>query len=130
MYVLAADGSKRFISSTAEVAVGADDRLVGIASGGGGYGNPLERDVELVRSEVRDGFISRDAAARFYGVVVRQGSDPPIDERATSALREALAAVERPQIDPMVPNASTWLAENIGERDQYLVNPRLIEAAR
>jgi len=39
--------------------------------GGGGYGDPLARDPELVRRDVIAGYISPDAAARDYGVVVR-----------------------------------------------------------
>ena len=38
--------------------------------GGGGFGNPLERDPERVRADVRDGYVSVEAAARDYGVVL------------------------------------------------------------
>ena len=38
--------------------------------GGGGFGNPHERDQERVREDVRDGFVSLEAAARDYGVVL------------------------------------------------------------
>ncbi|HZR93217.1 MAG TPA: hydantoinase B/oxoprolinase family protein [Gaiellaceae bacterium] len=38
--------------------------------GGGGFGNPLERDPERVRADVRDGYVSLEAAARDYGVVL------------------------------------------------------------
>lgn len=40
------------------------------AGGGGGYGDPRVRPVELVAAEVRDGVISREAARRVYGVEV------------------------------------------------------------
>ncbi len=36
--------------------------------GGGGYGNPLERDRQMVSDDVRAGFVTPDAAARFYGM--------------------------------------------------------------
>jgi len=36
--------------------------------GGGGYGNPRERDVELVKRDVREGYVSREAALAEYGV--------------------------------------------------------------
>lgn len=39
-------------------------------SGGGGWGDPLERDPERVRIDVRDGYVSVEGAARDYGVVV------------------------------------------------------------
>jgi N-methylhydantoinase B len=38
--------------------------------GGGGFGNPLERDSARVRSDVIDGFVSLEAARRDYGVVL------------------------------------------------------------
>jgi len=38
--------------------------------GGGGFGNPHERDPERVREDVRDGFVSLGGAARDYGVVL------------------------------------------------------------
>ena len=41
-----------------------------LADGGGGYGNPYERDPETVRQDVIDGYVSRKAAGRDYGVVL------------------------------------------------------------
>ena len=38
------------------------------SAGGGGFGNPRERDHELVRRDVRDGLVSRDEAEQAYGV--------------------------------------------------------------
>ena len=40
------------------------------APGGGGYGNPLERDPELVEKDVVDGYVSLEAASDQYGVVM------------------------------------------------------------
>ena len=39
-----------------------------ITQGGGGYGDPKERDPELVKKDVKNEVISKDAAAREYGV--------------------------------------------------------------
>ena len=61
------------------------------SGGGGGYGSPLTRPVEDVRNDVRQGYVSVEEAATFYGVVV----DPEtfvVDEDATSKRRSALAA--------------------------------------
>ncbi len=44
-------------------------------SAGGGWGNPLERDPERVKRDVRDGYVSIDGALRDYGVVVRGDPD-------------------------------------------------------
>jgi N-methylhydantoinase B len=40
------------------------------AGGGGGYGNPKERDPRIVREEVRNGIISEEAARKIYGVEI------------------------------------------------------------
>ncbi len=52
------------------------------AGGGGGYGNPLERDVEAVRRDVINGYVSIGLVRQDYGVVI----DPQsleIDEIST-----------------------------------------------
>ena len=56
-----------------------------LASGGGGFGDPRERPATYVAAEVRNGVISREAAQKHYGVVVRD--DFTIDEKATRDLR-------------------------------------------
>jgi N-methylhydantoinase B len=43
--------------------------------GGGGYGDPLRRDNERVLADVREGFVSPDAAERDYGVTVKRDGD-------------------------------------------------------
>jgi N-methylhydantoinase B len=43
--------------------------------GGGGVGDPRERDPQAVLRDVVDGYVSRDAARRLYGVTVRQHRD-------------------------------------------------------
>jgi N-methylhydantoinase B len=40
------------------------------APGGGGYGNPLEREPELVANDVIEGYISIESAQKDYGVVI------------------------------------------------------------
>jgi N-methylhydantoinase B len=56
--------------------------------GGGGWGDPCERDPAIVASDVREQFISRDAARQLYGVVVRD--DFSVDVAATTALRNGM----------------------------------------
>ena len=61
-------------------------RMIADTPGGGGWGNPFNRDPALVLRDVRDEVVSVEAAARDYGVVI--GSDGrSIDAEATSALR-------------------------------------------
>jgi len=40
------------------------------AAGGGGYGNPLERDPEMVERDVIEEYVSIEAAKKDYGVVI------------------------------------------------------------
>ncbi|MFC3959138.1 hydantoinase B/oxoprolinase family protein [Halovivax cerinus] len=56
------------------------------SGGGGGYGDPYERDPEAVREDVVDGYVSREAAREDYGVVV--SADGELDRDATADLRE------------------------------------------
>ncbi|MBP8744200.1 MAG: hydantoinase B/oxoprolinase family protein [Syntrophorhabdus sp.] len=46
------------------------------APGGGGYGNPLERDVDMVVNDVKQGYVSIKSAKNNYGVVI----DPQTNE--------------------------------------------------
>jgi N-methylhydantoinase B len=63
-------------------------------AGGGGYGDPYTRPPELVLQDVREGYVSPEAAQREYGVqVVRMGHCSVLDEEGTAALR---GTVRRP----------------------------------
>ena len=58
--------------------------------GGGGHGHPYDRPVEAVLEDVLGGFVSVEAAARHYGVVI---AGEAIDETATAACRTRRPAV-------------------------------------
>ncbi len=45
------------------------DRFMLRSGGGGGFGSPLERDLEALADDIRQGYVSAEAARRFYGVV-------------------------------------------------------------
>jgi N-methylhydantoinase B len=59
-------------------------------AGGGGYGPPWERDLVRVLDDLYDGYISREAAERDYGVCFR-GNGVEIDEAATQQARANMA---------------------------------------
>lgn len=42
-------------------------------SGGGGFGNPRERDLELIEQDLVDGEISGKFARKFYGFTTSKG---------------------------------------------------------
>jgi N-methylhydantoinase B len=59
------------------------------AAGGGGYGDPLERDLELVRLDVADGYVSIKKAKEDYGVVIEPDT-LDVDIAETEKLRKSL----------------------------------------
>ncbi len=69
----------------------AGDRIVYDYGGGGGWGDPLERDPQAVLDDVLDEYVSAEGARRDYGVVLT-GSlaelDLAVDETATAQLRD------------------------------------------
>ena len=66
--------------------------------GGGGWGDPLERDPQAVRADVREELVSREAALAHYGVVLRD--DLTLDESATNRRRDQLRS-ERQAAAPL-----------------------------
>nr|WP_309503492.1 hydantoinase B/oxoprolinase family protein [uncultured Roseovarius sp.] len=49
------------------VAIRRGDRVLLRMPGGGGYGDPAERDPDAVLSDLKDGYISKEAAKKYYG---------------------------------------------------------------
>ena len=85
-----ADGTKVPLGSkTDHVEVHKDDLLHYVTWGGGGWGDRLQRDAELVALEVRQGLVSAEGA-KNYGVVLKK--DNLVDAVATEKLRSKLAA--------------------------------------
>jgi N-methylhydantoinase B len=84
--------------------LGADDRVRLEPPGGGGYGDPRDRDPQLVLADVVDGYVSLERARVDYGVAIEYLGPPDrivrtpdlyrIDDEATEGLRspEAVAA--------------------------------------
>jgi N-methylhydantoinase B len=69
-------------------------------TGGGGWGDPLDRDSDLVVRDVLWAKVSRTGAADDYGVVITGPDDEPVaDVEATQARRERMRA-ERPEARP------------------------------
>jgi N-methylhydantoinase B len=83
--IVRANGQEEIVGNKAEnIHVNAGDELHFITWGGGGWGDPLERDPALVAKEIAQGLVTI-AGARNYGVVV--ASDGAVDTAATEALR-------------------------------------------
>jgi N-methylhydantoinase B len=76
------------LSKDEDIRVLAGDVVTVRTPGGGGYGDPRERDPDLVLRDVVRGYITAEDAARDYGVVV-SGDPPAVDRGATESRRRA-----------------------------------------
>jgi len=85
-YIIKQNGERIKLKSKCTVKVDKGDIFVTRTPGGGGYGNPLERNSELVQRDVLDGLVSLDAAKRHYGVVINSATTE-IDCKSTEQLR-------------------------------------------
>ena len=84
------DGSREVVANKKDgIEVKEGDLLHFITWGGGGWGNPLERDPDLVALEIRQGLVTVKGALE-YGVVIAE--DGTVDTAATEKLRAEMAA--------------------------------------
>lgn len=83
-----ADGQTRQVRAHRQSKAETGDILIQRTAGGGGVGNPMERDVEAVLSDVINEYVSLERAANEYGVVI-DSRTMSIDTKATAARRRA-----------------------------------------
>jgi N-methylhydantoinase B len=84
-------GEKEGLPTMAAMTLTPDERLVSEAQGGAGYGDPLDRDPELVKLRVREGWISLRRATEIYGVIIDTSSEQySVKDEETTRLRERL----------------------------------------
>ena len=84
------DGARTVLPSKCDqIKVEPGDQLIFQTAGGGGWGDPLERDVEKVRVDVVRELVSVEKAASDYGVVYDPATSE-VDEAATRALRQRM----------------------------------------
>ncbi len=67
-----------------------NDKTIIRTSGGGGWGNPLERDLEKVEWDVLNGYVSIESAKNSYGCIINK-SNYKIDYQKTEELRIEMA---------------------------------------
>jgi N-methylhydantoinase B len=92
--------NERFLGAVfSNVPIKEGDMFTRPSAGGGGYGDPLERDPASVCEDVADAYVSIERALRDYGVVVREVdadlSEYEVDLEATKAARASIAAARR-----------------------------------
>ena len=64
------DGSEEVVHSKLFTVVHSGERLIVETAGGGGYGNPHERDRQSVQEDVRNRKVSEESAKKDYGLVI------------------------------------------------------------
>jgi N-methylhydantoinase B len=89
------DGNETEMPTIGDVELAPGEWVRGLESGGGGYGDPLERDPQAVCHDVLDRWVSIAAAATDYGVVLEGSPEScrlTVDVGATADLRARLRA--------------------------------------
>jgi N-methylhydantoinase B len=85
----ALSGELEELSNCARVIVRAGETIISVCCSGAGYGDPLERDLELVAADVLERYITAERAEGVYGVVLDgQGRpDPALSRQLRARLR-------------------------------------------
>jgi hypothetical protein len=86
-------GRVEHLPSKASATLKKDDVLVFFAPGGGGFGDPLDREPERVARDVTNGFVSRERARENYGVALN--ADGAADEAATKTIRDQIRGMRK-----------------------------------
>jgi N-methylhydantoinase B len=81
-------GTIEHLPSKASGSLTQGDVLIFFAAGGGGFGDPLDREPERVANDVASGWVTQEHAKELYGVVVAPAGH--VDATATAARREAI----------------------------------------
>ena len=89
-FLIRKDGEKTPLPAKIDnVRVRPGDRIVFCTAGGGGWGDPLERDPIWVRNDVARKLVSIELAHSDYGVVL-EGAEIVVAHRASQDLREGM----------------------------------------
>lgn len=67
LQVVAADGETHHHGRSAHISLNEGDVVRIITGGGGGWGDPMEREPALVAADIKNGFVSEDIACALYG---------------------------------------------------------------
>jgi N-methylhydantoinase B len=86
--VLESGGSTTALQSKGTYIVNRGDLVSMRLSGGGGYGDPYERDPNRVLDDVREGLVTAEGARRDYGVAVAPDLSQ-VDDESTARLRRS-----------------------------------------
>jgi N-methylhydantoinase A/oxoprolinase/acetone carboxylase beta subunit/N-methylhydantoinase B/oxoprolinase/acetone carboxylase alpha subunit len=92
-YKIHIDGRREQMPNVAMFEIAPGEHVIGIDNGGGGYGDPLDRDVQRVREDVIERWVTRGAAEHIYGVLFtgkEEDETLAVDLLATATRRDEL----------------------------------------
>jgi N-methylhydantoinase B len=122
LYRINRDGTRSVFNAFSYFRVSEGETWCGISSGGGGYGNPLEREPEVVAADVADGVVSREVARDVYGVILRDGG-AEVDDVATAEQRRRLSGGANDAVwTPTTPDAATYYREIMTAGDTFEID--------
>ncbi len=83
------DGNVKEAATYSNYKLGKGDLIRFISGGGGGYGNPLKRDPQMVLNDVLNEYITLEKAKEDYGVIIEEvNGSLEINEKETEKLRK------------------------------------------
>ena len=86
------DGSETPRPAIGDTTLTVGEWIKGAEAGGGGYGDPLQRDPDRVRQDVLENWVSIESARDVYGVVLAgSGEKMSVDGSASCELRKQLS---------------------------------------
>jgi N-methylhydantoinase B len=92
------------------------DAFILRSGGGGGFGSPLDRELDALARDVRWGYVSRKVAEELYGVEF-VGDTLDIDVDATTARRAAMRPKGLPYDNPIAETLIPFAAPPAPERN-------------
>ncbi|MGC9457742.1 MAG: hydantoinase B/oxoprolinase family protein, partial [Halothiobacillaceae bacterium] len=95
------------------------------SAGGGGHGDPLERDPQLVLKDVVEEYLTEGYARRVYGVVLDPANET-VDERETQKLRSELRAGRAGAEGPDMTYMDLYLEQHFDTTEYEMLNERTI----
>jgi len=80
-------------------------------TGGTGYGDPIERDPELVKKDIENGIVTPDVARKIYGVVLKFNEEKKVWEIDHSATEEERKKIREERLKRGKPVKEWWFEE-------------------
>ena len=97
---------ERKLTKFDQLSLNAGDTVSFMMPGGGGYGDPFEREIEKVQRDVELEFVSRESARQDYGVVLDEAGT--VDMAATEVVRREHFATRRNTDFDFGPERNAW----------------------